>query len=229
MRRIWQSFAFGWVLTLASPDARPGPAPAPSATLASDTVPELDAAVRAIASDRALAGANVGIAILDVDTGRMLAAVNEHLAVNPASNAKLYTAGAALATLRAEHRYETTLSGSLEGDSVRLLALRGYGDPSLTTADLWSLVQGLKEYGVTRVDGDILVDQAFYDDQTTPAAFDQQPNEWASFRAPISAVALNENCVTMTVRPSTASRSHLHARPKSSQAPQASGLHRCNI
>jgi D-alanyl-D-alanine carboxypeptidase/D-alanyl-D-alanine-endopeptidase (penicillin-binding protein 4) len=208
MRRLWLSLAFGWVLTLASPDVRPGPPAAASAaglasgTPSSDLVPELDAAVHAIASDRALGGASVGIAILDVDTGRMLAAVNEHLAVNPASNAKLYTAGAALATLHGEHRYETTLSGNLQGDSVGLLALRGYGDPSLTTADLWSLVQGLKEYGVARVDGDIVIDQAFYDDQTTPAAFDQQPNEWASFRAPISAVALNENCVTMTVRPS---------------------------
>ncbi len=202
-RRICLPVALGAVLTLGSPEALPGPPAAASVAPASDLIPELDAAVHAIASDRALAGASVGIAILDVDTGRILGAVNEHLAVNPASNAKLYTAGAALATLHGEHRYETTLSGKLDGDSVGWLALRGYGDPSLTTADLWSLVQSLKEYGVARVDGDILVDQAFYDDQTTPAAFEQQPNEWASFRAPISAVALDENCVTMTVRPSS--------------------------
>src|SRR6185437_2656101 len=135
-------------------------------------------------------------------TGRTLAAVNEHTPVNPASNAKLYTAGAALATLHGEHRYETTLSGKLESEGVSALALRGYGDPSFATEDLWGMVQSLKQYGVTRVDGDVLVDQEFYDDQTTPPAFDQQPNEWASFRAPISAVALDENCITLTVRPS---------------------------
>ena len=176
-------------------------------------MPELDAAARAMASDRALGGASVGIAILDVDSGRMLAAVNEHLALNPASNAKLYTAGAALATLHGEHRYETTLSGNLEGDAVGSLAIRGYGDPSLATEDLWSLVAQLKEYGVTRVDGDIVVDQAFYDDQTTPPAFDQQPNEWAAFRAPISAVALDENCVTMTVRPSSGGNARVDFDP----------------
>ena len=66
------------------------------------------------------------------------------------------------------------------------------------------MVQELKGYGVTRVEGDIVVDQRFYDEQTTPPAFEQQPNEWASFRAPVSAVALDENCVTMTVRPSQA-------------------------
>jgi D-alanyl-D-alanine carboxypeptidase/D-alanyl-D-alanine-endopeptidase (penicillin-binding protein 4) len=160
--------------------------------------------VRAIASDRALDGAQVGIAILDVDSGKLLASVNEHLPLNPASNAKLYTAGAALAILHGDHRYETTLWGNLDRDAVHgPLVLRGYGDPSLSTADLWALVQELSTYGVKRIDGDVLVDQRFFDDQTTPPAFEQQPNEWSYFRAPVSAVALDENCVTFTVRPAS--------------------------
>src|ERR1700689_3435013 len=199
-------------LVLAAPDVFPDPptpavAPAPSAAPTpntADRVPELDAAVRAMASDRALDGAQVGIAVLDVDSGHLLAAVNEHLALNPASNAKLYTAGAALATLHGDHRYETTLTGRLDGDAVTgPLAIRGFGDPSLSTADLWDMVQELKGFGVKRIDGDVVVDQRFYDDQTTPPAFEQQPNEWAGFRAPVSAVALDENCVTMTVRPTS--------------------------
>jgi serine-type D-Ala-D-Ala carboxypeptidase/endopeptidase (penicillin-binding protein 4) len=174
--------------------------PAPTST----PVPELESSVRAL--ERSLDGAAVGVAILDVDSGRLLAAVNEHLALNPASNAKLYTAGAALATLHGEHRYETTLSGKLEGDGSATfvagpLALRGFGDPSFSTADLWAMVQELKGYGVRRVDGDVVVDQRFFDEQTTPPAFEQQPNEWSGFRAPVSAVALDENCVTLTVRP----------------------------
>ncbi len=66
------------------------------------------------------------------------------------------------------------------------------------------MVQDLKSYGVKRVDGDIVVDQRFFDEQTTPPAFDQQANEWSSFRAPVSAVAIDENCVTLTVRPGPA-------------------------
>ncbi len=65
------------------------------------------------------------------------------------------------------------------------------------------MVQELKGYGVKRIDGDIDVDQEFYDELTTPPAFEQQPNEWAAFRAPVSAVALDENCITLTVRPSS--------------------------
>ena len=201
-------------LALVAPGARPDSAPdgGRSATEARDasapsTVPELQAAARAIASDRALEGASVGIAVVDVASGRLLAAVNEHMALNPASNAKLYTAGAALAILRGEHRYETTLSGRLEGDAVSgPLVLRGFGDPSLTTADLWAMVEELKAYGVRRVEGDVAVDQRFHDDVTTPPAFDQQPNEWAAFRAPVSAVAIDENCLTLTVRPAAGGR-----------------------
>ncbi|HEY1693221.1 MAG TPA: D-alanyl-D-alanine carboxypeptidase/D-alanyl-D-alanine-endopeptidase [Polyangiaceae bacterium] len=206
-RAAWPLLA---ALLLASPDVLPDPPPAqapaaPPATSTADRVPELDAAARAIASDRALEGAQVGIAVLDVDSGKLLAAVNEHLALNPASNAKLYTAAAALATLHGEHRYETTLTGRLDGEAVSgPLAIRGYGDPSLSTADLWQMVQELKSFGVKRVDGDVVVDQRFYDEQTTPPAFEQQPNEWAGFRAPVSAVALDENCITMTVRPGPA-------------------------
>jgi D-alanyl-D-alanine carboxypeptidase/D-alanyl-D-alanine-endopeptidase (penicillin-binding protein 4) len=192
---------------LLSPDVRPDPPAAPPASAAATPspsfAPELEAAVRAIAGDRAFSGASVGIAIVDVDSGRVLAAVNEHVAVNPASNAKLYTAAAALAVLHGDHRYETVLSGKLEGDAVvGPLGLRGYGDPSLSTADLSAMVHELKQYGVKRV-GDVVVDQRFFDEQTTPPAFEQQPNEWASFRAPVSAVALDENCVTMTVRASS--------------------------
>ncbi len=198
-------------LLLASPDVRPDPpepsvpsAPVAPAAPSADRAPELDAAARAIASDRVLEGAQVGIAVLEVDSGKLLAAVNEHVPLNPASNAKLYTAAAALATLHGEHRYETTLTGRLDGDAVNgSLAIRGFGDPSLSTADLWDMVQELKGFGVKRVDGDVVVDQRFYDDQTTPPAFEQQPNEWAGFRAPVSAVALDENCITMTVRPSS--------------------------
>jgi serine-type D-Ala-D-Ala carboxypeptidase/endopeptidase (penicillin-binding protein 4) len=209
--RLACAMALTVAVVLLAPQVRPDPAtgatagslpsgaaaPSPAAAV----VPELEASVRAVAL--AFKEASVGIAVLDVDSGRVLAAVNEHTALNPASNAKLYTAGAALAMLRGTHRYETTLTGKLNGDTVSELTLKGYGDPSLTTSDLWSMVQELKEYGVKRVQGDIRVDQRFYDEQTTPPAFEQQPNEWAAFRAPVSAVALNENCITMTVRPSS--------------------------
>ena len=170
----------------------------------SDGGDHLDAAVRALTGDSAWKDADVSVAILDVASGKMLASYNEHRALNPASNAKLYTAAAALAILHGDHRYETSLSGVVKGTSVSSVTLRGYGDPSLSSEDLAAMANELRERGVRRVDGDILVDQKFYDDQTTPPAFDQKPKEWAAFRAPVSALAINENTVTLEIRPSEA-------------------------
>ena len=174
--------------------------PAPSSTRS----PELESAVRTLVNNRQLGGAQIGVVLVDCETGAVLAQSGEHVVVNPASNAKLYTAAAALAILHGSHRYQTTLSGTIKSGAATNLVLRGHGDPSLRTQDLWAMAQELKAHGARRIEGDIVVDQRFYDEQTTPPAFEQQPNEWAAFRAPVSAVAVNENTITMTVRPGAA-------------------------
>jgi serine-type D-Ala-D-Ala carboxypeptidase/endopeptidase (penicillin-binding protein 4) len=192
--------ALAWA-SVASPDASVPTSPSASAVASTPSGP-LQAAVRALASDRTFKEAVISIEIADVDSGQVLASFHEHTPVNPASNAKLYTAAVALATLHGDHHFETTLSGTLKGNTVTgNLVLRGFGDPSLTTAELFGLVQELKANGVRQVTGDVAVDQRFFDEETTPPGFEQQPNEWASFRAPVSAVALNENTVTLSVRP----------------------------
>ena len=194
------ALSFGLAARPAGADAPP--AAAPGAAPAEARAPEIEAAVHALVSDRSFKDAKIGISIVDVETGRVLAAHDEHVPLNPASNAKVYTAGAALATLHGDHRYETTLSGTLKGAEITgPIVLRGTGDPSLATADLTRMVAELHAMGVRRVAGDVLVDQRAFDEQVVPPAFEQQPSEWASFRAPVSAVALNENTVTMTVRP----------------------------
>lgn len=165
--------------------------------------PEIEAAVRALVRDHALKDAQIGVVVMDAETGSILAQSGEHTVLNPASNAKLYTAAASLALLKGAHRYQTTLSGSVKNNASAGLVLRGHGDPSLRSRDLWQMVAELKAHGVRRIDGDIVVEQKFYDEQTTPPAFEQQPNEWAAFRAPVSAVALNENTVTLAIRPSS--------------------------
>src|ERR1700758_1233897 len=95
------AFACAAALALAAGDATPQPAPSSSSAsgATNDHAADLEAAIRAALNDHALQGANVGIAIYDIETGHYLATSNEHAPVNPASNAKLFTAAAALATL----------------------------------------------------------------------------------------------------------------------------------
>jgi len=148
-------------------------------------------------------GFHVGVEAIEIDTGTVLVAAGEHQPLNPASNAKLVTAITALHILKPEHRFETGLYGpSTKGPILSgSLVLKGYGDPSLTVGDLYEMALELKRSGVKRVDGGIVVDHRFHDDQHVPPAFDQQPNEWMPFRANVAAVALNENVIIATIRP----------------------------
>jgi D-alanyl-D-alanine carboxypeptidase/D-alanyl-D-alanine-endopeptidase (penicillin-binding protein 4) len=177
-------------------------APAASSANPATFDADMDGAVRALAHHHGLGDAQIGAVVIDSDSGRVLAAYNEHLPLNPASNAKVVTAAAALALLHGDHRYTTTLSGTTKSGAVTGgLVLRGHGDPSLRTEDLFAFALDLRAHGIRRIDGDVVVDQKFHDDNPVPPAFDQKPDEWATFRAPISAVGINENTVTMTVRP----------------------------
>ena len=117
------------VARAASPDS-PAPAPAPSPPPATPPTGPVQAAVRALVNERVFKEAVISLEVADVDTGQILAAFHEHTAVNPASNAKLYTAAAALATLHGDHRFVTALLGNVKGsDGHRQPGLEGLRRP----------------------------------------------------------------------------------------------------
>jgi serine-type D-Ala-D-Ala carboxypeptidase/endopeptidase (penicillin-binding protein 4) len=136
----------------------------------------------------------------DVGSGTLLGSVAQNTPENPASNEKILTTAAVLAHLGASFHFKTSLCGARAGDAVPALVLRGTGDPSLSSEDVQALAKALAATGVLHV-GDILVDQSFFDAHFVPPAFEQQPNEWAAFRAPVSAVSLNRNVTTLNVAP----------------------------
>ena len=140
---------------------------------------------------------------LDVASGATLAAFDPRGLYNPASNAKLFTAAAALRLLGPSYRYLTGLYGEASNGAVAELVLRGSGDPSLRTRDLWEMARALQAAGIRKVAG-LAIDQGYFDARYVPPAFDQQPEEWAAFRAPVAAASLNANSLLFTVRPSKA-------------------------
>src|SRR5262249_39402711 len=105
----------------------------------------------------------LGFAMIDIESGELIAAVDDRAPLNPASHTKLFTAATALSVLHPSHRFETALYGKRDGNSVDKLVLRGRGDPSLGTRDLWAMVRELRESGVRRIEGDLLVDQRYFD------------------------------------------------------------------
>lgn len=146
--------------------------------------------------------AKVGIAVLDVDSGRLLYGKNDGVPLNIASNVKLFTTAAALALLGPEYRFKTVLSAERGADrsEYKNLYLRGYGDPSLSTEDLWKLTLELSARGIKRIKGDIVIDDSFFDEQRVGPAFEQK-NQDSAYRAPQGAVSLNHNAVSVRVQP----------------------------
>jgi serine-type D-Ala-D-Ala carboxypeptidase/endopeptidase (penicillin-binding protein 4) len=144
--------------------------------------------------------------VLEIETGRVLAQSDALLELNPASNAKVLTAATALSRLGGDHQFTSGIYGTIVDGRADRLVLRSDGDPSLSSRDLERMAQSLVSAGLTRVSGDIFVDQSHFDEKFVPPAFEQQPNEWASFRAPVSAVSVDENAFALFVRPEGAKK-----------------------
>lgn len=120
---------------------------------------------------------------------------------NPASNMKLLTAAAALKELGADYTMSTNVYASgIKGDRADVVTIRSHGDPSLEHRHLLEFGAELRKVGIRKV-GELRIDGSFFDNQILPPAYDQQPDEVASFRAPVSAVAVDRNSFVLQIRP----------------------------
>jgi serine-type D-Ala-D-Ala carboxypeptidase/endopeptidase (penicillin-binding protein 4) len=157
--------------------------------------------------------AEASIQIVDLDTGRVIAEHDAHLALAPASNMKLFTTAAAMDLLGPNSQITTTVyirgdvdaTGTLTGD-VKIV---GHGDPTIggrfhdnrATAVIDDWATDLKRAGVKTINGNLIFEYGYMDTEyihpTWPA--DQLVN-W--YEAPISAFSMQEGCVEVRVIPS---------------------------
>jgi len=103
---------------------------------------------------------------VDLTTGAVLFDHNASLPVAPASNEKLPVAWTALTQLGPGYRFHTEVYGVGERDGPSWdgdLVLKGFGDPTLTTADLDRLASAIRGRGIHVVTGRIRGDESFYD------------------------------------------------------------------
>lgn len=164
----------------------------------------LSKAVAALRAAPALAGAHLGVAVVDIDTGERLVAHDAELAFAPASNHKLLTAAVALATLGADATLRTTVTaaeaprdGVIAGD----LRLCGGGDPALggrlaasPAAPMQALAEQIHAAGVRRVLGRVVGDPSLLPESPYGRGW-----QWdylaAGYAAPRSGLCYHENVV----------------------------------
>ncbi len=161
-----------------------------------------------------------GVLVTDRDTGEILYELNADRFFTPASNAKIVTTSLALATLGPTYQFRTTLESSGKfGEDGRLsgdLVFMGRGDPDLSNRKfpyagkvehdgraekvLAQMADDAIAKGLKEIDGDIIADDSYY-------PYDPYPPGWSvgdlyfTFGAPVSAIAFNDNSITVEVSP----------------------------
>jgi serine-type D-Ala-D-Ala carboxypeptidase/endopeptidase (penicillin-binding protein 4) len=160
-----------------------------------------DKLAQATASRPKLGKAKLSIDVVDLGTGEEIAAINADAGMNLASNAKLLTSTAALATLGGGFRWVTTVyaaepdeKGVVEGD----LFIKGKGDPMLGEHDLDDLATDIASRGVRQVDR-LVIDASYFDSANLPPHYEEQPKETAAFRAPIASFGVSRSSVSIIV------------------------------
>ncbi|MCL8538313.1 D-alanyl-D-alanine carboxypeptidase/D-alanyl-D-alanine-endopeptidase [Chryseobacterium gallinarum] len=103
--------------------------------------------------------------------------------LSTASTQKIFTAGAALETLGKSYTYKTTssYSGNLSGGILNgNLFISSNGDPTLGS---WryeaykpesfkkKLMEAIKTAGITKISGDVVIDDSYFDHQTIPGGW----------------------------------------------------------
>lgn len=147
---------------------------------------------------------NLGIVVTDLTSGDTLYQRNAGRLFIPASNMKLFSEAAALMVLGPDYRFKNQLStnagqlqqGVLKGN----LYLHLSGDPSFSRNDLNTLFASLKNWNITSIQGNVIIDSSL-------AGVSAYPPGWLtadlsySYGAPIAPVMLDSNRLTVTVNP----------------------------
>lgn len=147
---------------------------------------------------------NMGMVVVDLNTGETLYQRNPSQTFVPASNMKLFSDAAALLVLGPNYRFQSKLStdatelnqGILKGSLYLYLP----GDPSFTQKNIDTLLSPLAQWGIKQIQGDVvLVSNTRVVNAYAPGR--TKSDFKYSYGAPIAPVILDENRLSLTVNP----------------------------
>lgn len=148
--------------------------------------------------------ADVAVYVKSMRHGDVLYAHNNEAPLVPASTLKILIAEAALIYMGPQYRFATRLltdatsvkNGVLQGNLYLVLS----GDPTLTYNDMVDLMYALKERNITRIAGNVYVDDTAFDQNYYGSGWNEKDKN-SCFAAPISAGIINRNCLPLQVKP----------------------------
>lgn len=168
-------------------------------------------------SSSAKKNGTLGIVVRAADTGETVFRYNSEKSFIPASNNKILSSVAALSLLGKDFRFRTEfyLGGGIHGNVAHGgLYVKGFGDPTIDLEKLELIAKRIKNLGVSRIDGGILLDGSYFDETYYGKGWDP---EWVgeAFCPPVAAISFNYNSAKIKVSASRAGMpAYVSAEPK---------------
>ena len=160
--------------------------------------PALKRALDGLLPDTLFPPSNAAVRIISLTEGETLYDLNGGLALNPASNQKLFTSACALSELGPGYLFRTSVF--MDTSAPPRIIIRGSGDPMLTTKDIDTLAAEIRGAMHLQATWNVAGDLSMFDDLTRGSGWtwDDEPDPSAMFISPLS---LNGNTVRVLVRP----------------------------
>lgn len=177
------------------------------------SVQELRNQLDDVFNDSNFSSAYWGVLIKSLKTGEIIYKKNADKLFTPASNMKLFTTSAALILLGENYKYKTKIgidgeiiNGTLHGD----LIITGCGDPTISNRFkegdidiiLKNWVDSLKQKNIFRITGNLIGDDDSFDEKSFGSGW-MRDYEFSWFAAPSGALSFNNNCINVTITPTS--------------------------
>lgn len=165
--------------------------------------PSLQANLNSIISH--FKGFHVGVSVQSLSTGRVLYQYHANNGFVPASTLKLFTGIAALDYLGPHYQFKTrfltnSAANIVNGVLTGNLYIKFSGDPYLTLEDLKDMLDSLSDQKITKVQGNIVIDDTASDRSTWPPGRVIDDKVFC-YAAPVTATIINRNCFSVSVKP----------------------------
>ena len=160
--------------------------------------------MRAYASKSLNSDSALSMAALPMNGPGVEQFINADTLMSPGSIMKVLTTYAALEILGPNYTWDTDFftNGDMSDSTLNgNLYVRFGGDPKLTFERLWSTLRELRDMGITRVNGDLILDGSYFQiDGGFPPFHDNGSNPHAPFLVEPSAYLTNLNLSQLEVR-----------------------------
>lgn len=171
----------------------------PAQPSASQCAANLNTAINAITQQPALSTAYWGIYVQPLQSSRPLYSSNGDRFFLPASNAKLLTTAAALASLTPQPPRSTPVFATGQAPTLNTLRIVGQGDPSFSDRNLEQIAQALKAKGVQSI-GTLIGDDSLFQGRRLAPSWSWEDLQGGDGLA-VNSLILNGNIILAKLAP----------------------------